>query len=312
MPSTPTLACRLFFILAREAPVGVIFRRGPSKWTQIIKWNTNSDTFEFGTWFHGQIYPERSDLSPDGTKLIYFATDYSNSKKNKESKFPEAWTAISKVPWLTALCVWPNGDTHYGGGLFETDIKVWVNQWDCWRPGYLLDGYAAPQNLEMSYDHPFWDHNWHDLFRLERSGWKPIQPYPWGSIPLLRPQPDGTITVAATNPHCALHTPSYIRTIHKKSVAGGSQALIMTSTYSHCSADTRTFGLRDNERQTLLPIEGAVWADWDNQGRLVYAKEGRLFTRDISHPREIRPKAIAEFNSSKPKRVKSPQWAREW
>ncbi len=311
MPSTPAAACRLFAILAREAPVGVIFRRGPSKWTQIIKWNTDSDTFEFGAWFRGQIYPERSDLSPDGTKLIYFATDYTYSENNKDSEFPTVWTAISKVPWLTALCAWPNGDTHYGGGLFDTDTKVWVNQ-DFWHHGDLADGPVLPQDVEISYDHPFWDHDWHSLFRLERSGWKPIQAYPWGSIPLLRRQPDDSVTVEPTNPNCPLHTPAYIRTVHERSHETNSHSLIMTSIYSHDSPNSRTFDLKDNGRQTVSPIEGAIWADWDKQGRLVYAKEGKLFTADIMWSSGIRAQELVEFNSSKPKRTKSPKWAREW
>src|SRR5689334_24179596 len=45
--------CRLFCILARDAATGVIFRRGPSRWVQLIKWNTATDTFEPGQWFHG-------------------------------------------------------------------------------------------------------------------------------------------------------------------------------------------------------------------------------------------------------------------
>ncbi len=37
--------CRLSIILARAAPVGVIFRRGPTDWVQLIKWNTDRDSF---------------------------------------------------------------------------------------------------------------------------------------------------------------------------------------------------------------------------------------------------------------------------
>lgn len=312
MPSTPPVACRIFVILAKEAPVGVIFRRGPSKWMQIIKWHTDSDTFDFGAWFHGQIYPERCDLSPDGTKLIYFATDYSYSEKDKDSKFPTAWTAISKVPWLTALCVWPNGGTYYGGGLFETDTKLWINQWHGWGEGYLLDGYALPEDLEVSYDHPFWDHDWHTLFRLECAGWKPLQPYPTGSIPLFRCQPDGSVTVEPTDPNCPLDIPSYIRTVHEKSNAEGSHSLIMTSIYAHYSGNSQTFDLRNNKRQTVISLSDAVWADWDKQGRLLFAGQGKLFAMEVRYAGALRAEAVADFNSSRPKRTKSPQWAREW
>lgn len=61
--------CRLFVILARSSPTGVIFRRGPTKWVQLIKWNTDDDSFEAGQWFHGRIYEHRCDMSPDGSKV---------------------------------------------------------------------------------------------------------------------------------------------------------------------------------------------------------------------------------------------------
>ena len=66
---------RLFVIRAREAPLAVIFRRGPSKQVRLISWNTDTDDFEGGQWFKGRIYERRCDLSPDGRYLIYFAAD---------------------------------------------------------------------------------------------------------------------------------------------------------------------------------------------------------------------------------------------
>jgi hypothetical protein len=48
MKSKSTPPCRLQFLLARRAPIGVIFRKGPNKWVQIIKWDTRSDSFERG------------------------------------------------------------------------------------------------------------------------------------------------------------------------------------------------------------------------------------------------------------------------
>lgn len=91
------IPCRLYAILARSAPVGVIFRRGPTKWVQLIKWDTATDSVEPGQWFHGRIYERRCDLSPDGSKLIYFASKL-NRKTLDDSEYTYAWTAISKPP----------------------------------------------------------------------------------------------------------------------------------------------------------------------------------------------------------------------
>jgi len=76
---------RLFMVFARNSSTAVIFRRGPSKWVQLIKWNTKTDAFEPGQWFNGRIYERRADLSPDGSLLIYFAQKITaRSKKDTE------------------------------------------------------------------------------------------------------------------------------------------------------------------------------------------------------------------------------------
>jgi hypothetical protein len=41
-------SCRLYALLAREAPTGVIFRRGPSSQVRLIRWNLEDDSFEPG------------------------------------------------------------------------------------------------------------------------------------------------------------------------------------------------------------------------------------------------------------------------
>jgi hypothetical protein len=69
-------SARIFVILARQAPTGVVFRRGPSKSVLLITWNTDHDIFEEGQWLKGRIYERRCDLSPEGDMLIYFAANW--------------------------------------------------------------------------------------------------------------------------------------------------------------------------------------------------------------------------------------------
>jgi hypothetical protein len=109
----------LFAIVARRAPVAVIFRRGPSKQVLLVKWHLDTDKLEYGQWLKGRIYERRCDLSPSGNLLIYFAASF---------KAPlYSWTAISKPPFLTALALWPKGDTWGGGGIFESETSVQLN-----------------------------------------------------------------------------------------------------------------------------------------------------------------------------------------
>ena len=100
---------RLHVILAREAPKAVVFRRGPSGQVCTLGWDLETDTFTMGQWLKGRIYEYRSDLSPDGELMIYFATDYRRpdtirqyAEKLREEKFgqrdgdPLEWKNISR------------------------------------------------------------------------------------------------------------------------------------------------------------------------------------------------------------------------
>jgi len=111
-------------LLASDAPVGVIFRRGPSKLVRSILWNRDTDKFTPGQWFKGKIYPDRSDVSPDGRHMIYFAM---GGVAWAIPKTGGTWTAISQVPSLTALAIWPQGDTRGGGGIFASNSSYWLD-----------------------------------------------------------------------------------------------------------------------------------------------------------------------------------------
>src|SRR4051812_11123240 len=90
--------CRLCVLMAWEAPKALIMRRGPARWVELILWDMLTDRFERGQWFHGRIHESKCDLSPDGTKLIYFASKYG---RKRDQDIPDTWTAISKPPYFT-------------------------------------------------------------------------------------------------------------------------------------------------------------------------------------------------------------------
>ena len=113
---------RLHVLLASDSKVGVVFRRGPSKSVCSVLWNRKTDEFKLGQWLRGRIYERRSDISPDGRFLIYFAM---NGKWESETK--GSWTAISKAPWLKAIVLLGKGDCWHGGGLFTSERKYWLN-----------------------------------------------------------------------------------------------------------------------------------------------------------------------------------------
>jgi hypothetical protein len=113
---------RIHVLLARDAPIGLIIRRGPSKSVCIVLWDREHDSFELGQWLRGRIYERRCDLSPDGKYFIYFAMNGHWKSKTKGS-----WTAISRVPYVKAVTLLAKGDCWHGGGLFLTKNTFWLN-----------------------------------------------------------------------------------------------------------------------------------------------------------------------------------------
>ena len=113
---------RLHVILPTNSDNALVIRRGPSKQTCILSWNTQSDEVQPTQWLKGRIYERRSDVSPDGKHWIYFAMNGRWNSKNRGS-----WTAIAKVPWLKAIGLFLKGDCWHGGGLFLDNGSYWLN-----------------------------------------------------------------------------------------------------------------------------------------------------------------------------------------
>lgn len=120
---------RIYCIPATEAPVLAVFRRGPTNWAHVGRWDLAAGRYEPGAWLGGRIFPRRSDLSPDGRFLCYFA-----HKPSATWEHGEAYVALSKLPWLTALhsfatCgTWTRGYyfTEAGGddNLQDTEVPI--------------------------------------------------------------------------------------------------------------------------------------------------------------------------------------------
>jgi len=109
----------MFILLARQANVGVILRRGPTEWWRVTLWDTLHDRFEAGQWFRGRIYPEKCDVSPNGKLLVYFVGKW--KPRSIHLGYSDTWTAVSRPPYLTALALWPIGGTYGGQGVFLDD-----------------------------------------------------------------------------------------------------------------------------------------------------------------------------------------------
>jgi hypothetical protein len=277
-------------ILARSAPMAVIFRRGPSKWVESIKWNTHTDTVEYGQWFKGRIYERRCDLSPDGTLLIYFASKI-NAHTVKDQEYTYAWTAISKPPWLTALALWPKGDCWQGGGLFEDDKTVLLNhkpQYASPHPKHVPQGLVVCANPQaQGEDDPIYSS------RLTRDGWKVQQEwqvrYEYGKGGFITDSPEIRMRRHSTRPLRLSLTRTLSRLVYKE-----------------------LFVLETDAGQPVLDLRNADWADWDHSGRLVFLMSGKLIVGTFDETNQIVCRELADFNSQRPEAKVAPDWAARW
>jgi hypothetical protein len=282
-----TISCRLFFLLARSSPAGVIFRRGPSKWVQLIKWDTKQDVFEAGQWFHGRIYERRCDLNPDGSLLVYFAQKIT-PRSLKDRDYTYAWTAVSKPPYLTALGFWPKGDCWHGGGLFAKRNVLHLNH----APGVAIPHkkHTPPKKFHVianpharGEDDPIYSS------RLERDGW--VLKQHWEAD-----RSRWTTTVP--------------QILEKKSPVGDFSIRLKRSfanlKYSEVFSVCRRKGAIE------IPLENARWADWDHAGRLVFARDGKILSGCFDPGSELKEQELADFNHAKPKNVTTPNWALRW
>ncbi|MBN1815988.1 MAG: hypothetical protein JW828_01420, partial [Sedimentisphaerales bacterium] len=117
--------CRLHAMVAAQADTAVVFRRGPSRWWHVLQWDLKTYELQSGAWVKGILYPRRSAISPDGELLCYFILKgfYPGDEDNKW----DAYFAVSKMPWVTALTAWWAGSTWVTGCWFERDNELTIS-----------------------------------------------------------------------------------------------------------------------------------------------------------------------------------------
>jgi len=279
MNTTPPMPPRLFVMLAREASVGVIIRRGkPKNWIQLIHWDTQKDVFKPGQWFHGRVYDERSDLSPDGKLWVYFAAKYTPQPHHKQSY--HHWTAVSKPPYFTALYFQPEVDTYSGGGSFIDNSTILYNS-------------VSPSTGTQSIPDTHLTMTWDDIHFSPASFYKNLEIHGWVSA-----NQDAYVTT--DNSHVVQ---GKVPCVWQKQ--SGKYQLSLKYTRKG-----RVYSLTTSESD--FGILGSVnWADFDQRGRLVLARAGKLFTATVENDAVIYHE-LADFNDHRPEPMEAPDWAKKW
>jgi hypothetical protein len=268
---------RIHVLLARHTPVGVVIRRGPSKSACTVLWDRRRDEFRLGQWFKGRIYERRSDLSPDGSHLIYFAM---NGKWDSESK--GAWTAISRAPYLKAVAFFPKGDCWHGGGLFTGGSTYWLNE-GCGH-SVLRDTREVRRDREYEPSRQFGGECLGVYYpRLLRDGWKLVQ----------------RVNVAKWKDHDIFDKPVHRGWVLRK-VA---HAEVGAPPGKGCYWDEHELVHVTSERRISCP--DWEWADIDGE-RLVWAAGGKLFAATLRVDGMTQETELHDFSGMTFERAQAP------
>jgi hypothetical protein len=260
-----------------------VLRRRPSEWFHVLKWHLDGPRLEPGAWLHGTLYPRRCDVSPDGELLAYFALT---------SRPPpwDAYHAVSRAPWLTALAAWHIGTTWTAGLAFGDH-------------GALL--------------HPFGDQAAPSHGRYP-GAMRPLPPpsgvgrTPFDERVVANELRRGWTPVGAGSPHVAADV---VLALRRARPGGPGDALVLVHR-GHSFGAPNVEGARieyllesDGE---VAPLPGVVWADWDAAGRLLVADaDGSIAIRHRSaHRWEAGWRHDLSGLAPDPRRA--PAWAARW
>ena len=274
MKSAPS---RIYCIQATHAPVVAVFRRGPSDWSHVGRWDLANRRYEPGAWLRGRIFPRRSDLSPDGHLLCYFA-----HKPSSTWEHGEAYVALSKLPWLTALYSFRTCGTWTRGYYFHQEPGS--NELDdpALAIPYCLRSIPVVQ-----------------FANEQRRGWSETADSPrripgdvWDqrrNVRIQKPQPGGGPLLC----------------VESLGRAGG-----------EFGVDQAVDGLRisywletDNDVQ---PLNYVQWADWDQEGHLLLAtRDGKLQAWSLNDE-SSEPLFEEDLSLLESDPTPAPAWARQW
>lgn len=268
---------RIYCIPATDAPVVAVFRRGPTNWFHVGRWDLASRRYEPGAWFGGRIFPRRSDLSPDGRLLCYFA-----HKRSATWEHGEAYVAVSKLPWLTALYAFPTCGTWTRGYYFTEDRNL-ENAEGAELP--IRYGLRSIPVVQFANE--------------QRRGWSEAVDSPHRAR--------GDAWDERRNARIQKRQPGGDRLLRVESLgwAGGEFGVDQAVDGMRVAYWLETTG-------DIQSLDHVQWADWDRNGHLLVAtRSGKL---QVWNPDDdgSTPLFDEDLSSLAPEPAPAPAWARQW
>jgi hypothetical protein len=247
----------------------------------MILWHTDTDKFESGQWVNHRVFEGESDVAPNGNLVVYGA------RQGRISSNQEKWVAVSRPPYFTALALWPVAGPGGGGGVFKDGQTLMLYG----QIGDVKRGYKVPLAVEHNIplapvnvtveDHAGW-FSATETVRLHRDKWRYDAVSKWWE----RWSRGDTWRLC------------WKRSVHLEPEKGKS-----TSILQDC------FAVRFRDACWLLV--DASWAGIDQRGRLVFARDGRLFAGNVTSE-GVGETLLADFSEEKPDPQPSPASALRW
>lgn len=303
-----TETARIFFLKARATNIAVAFRRGPTKWVQMVVWHLDSDTIEYGQWIKKKILPQRSDLSPSGKYLIYLVDNFEHLPSR---------TVISRPPYWGAIAAWEHPDPLFGtgGGLFEDEHRVAFHYPGDIRPD---ERWPVPPTVTLSSqyaekDYDLWKGHINPILdcRMERDGWEMV------SDAAFVARETAGLTNRTVPGYYASNWPESLEPIEprlwRKAITKNTSLLLITFYHSQHRKNINKFYIGKKDQK--IALEGITCADIDNNNRIIGTKEGKLYASKIAGDGSVdygNLGLVADLNPQKPSHIMTPENRKSW
>ncbi len=277
--------CILYAILARESDWAVIFRSGPKRRVQLIRWNTKTDKFDHGQWLKHKVLERQADLSPSGDKLICLSTYYRKADRELDRQLGPL-LIVSRPPYFTAAAK-INVSESQDSGYFQSDKLILIPQTAC-------TAFPPSSKSKNVTQFDFMPHGktFSEIDALKLAGWH---------LKFLNKQIRFRFPLVA----------------HKAFLDHSNYQLQMEALSKQPNTNHRRYTLINSETGEEAILGDFSWADIDKNNDLLFAKEGQLFRLkphwSATAPFDLaQAKLLYDFGPSHFTAMEAPSWATEW